>query len=119
VVLMKFSFWGEPIGPVMAVLMALGSAAALASLFGRVGLDRRAVGVIEGIERHPDIRVIKIAIRLTSRWAGHEAGQFAFVRFGGVEGPHRFTISSAWSGDGRMFFLVKDLATTPARLRPH
>ncbi len=108
-VLMKFSYWGDIIGPLMAVLMAGGTAGAFVSLLRKVGYKRRAVGMIEELLHHPDNRVLKVAIRLTDRWAGHEAGQFAFVTFDRSEGPHPFTISSAWSGDGRMFFLIKGI----------
>jgi predicted ferric reductase len=121
VVLMKFSYWDEVIGPLMAALMAGGSVAALVSLFGRVGFRRRAVGVIDELVHHTDNRVLKVSTTLTDRWPGHEAGQFAFVTFDDREGPHPFTISSAWRGDGRMFFLIKGLgdytSTLPATLK--
>jgi predicted ferric reductase len=48
-------------------------------------------------------------VQLKSRWAGHEAGQFAFVRFDKSEGAHPFTIISPWTGDGRLVFLIKGL----------
>ncbi len=118
---MKFSYWGEVIGPLMVVLMAGGSAAALVSLFGRVGIRRRVVGVVDELVHHPDNRVLKVAMMLTDRWPGHEAGQFAFVTFDDREGPHPFTISSAWHGDGSLFFLIKGLgdytSTLPATLK--
>lgn len=121
VVLMKFSYWGEVIGALMAVLMAGGSVAAFISLFGRVGLRRRVVGVIAELVHHPDNRVLKVAMTLTDRWPGHEAGQFAFVTFDDHEGPHPFTISSAWCGDGSLSFLIKGLGdytnTLPATLK--
>jgi predicted ferric reductase len=109
VVLMKFSYWGAIIGPLMALLMLGGSVAACISLFRKVGYRRRAVGVIDELVHHADNRVLKVAIRLKDRWPGHEAGQFAFVTFDQREGPHPFTISSAWHGDGKMFFLIKGL----------
>ena len=42
VVLMKFSYWGSAVGPLMGVLMAGGTVAALVSLFRKVGAGRRA-----------------------------------------------------------------------------
>ncbi len=42
VVLLPFTYWTQPIGIVMAVLMAAGSWAALRSLAGRIGSGRRA-----------------------------------------------------------------------------
>jgi predicted ferric reductase len=120
-VLMKFIYWGEVIGPVMALLMIGGTAAAFVSLFRKVGFSRRAVGVIEELVRHPDNRVLKVALALRDRWSGHEAGQFAFVTFDPSEGPHPYTISSAWNGDGKMFFLIKGIGdyteTLPDALR--
>ena len=121
VVLMKFTYWGEVIGPVMALLMIGGTVAAFVSLFRKVGFSRRAVGVIEELVRHPDNRVLKVALALRDRWSGHEAGQFAFVTFDPIEGPHPYTISSAWNGDGKMFFLIKGIGdyteTLPVQVR--
>jgi predicted ferric reductase len=109
IVLMKFTYWGEVIGPVMAVLMIAGTAAAFISLFRRVGASRRVVGEIEELIRHPDLRVMEVVTMLKSRWSGHQAGQFAFVTFDQSEGPHPFTITSAWKGDGSLRFIVKEL----------
>lgn len=120
-VLMKFGFWGEAIGPVMAVLMIGGSVAALAVLFRRVGQSRQAVGEIEAIAHHKDLQVIEVTIQFKGRWAGHEAGQFAFVTFDEKEGAHPFTISSAWNNDGRIAFIIKGLGdythTLPTALK--
>jgi predicted ferric reductase len=120
-VLMEFDYWREIIGPLLLILMAGGSAAAFVSLFRKVGCRRRAVGVIEELDHHPDNRVLEVAVKLTDRWSGHAAGQFAFVTFDRHEGPHPFTISSAWRGDGRMRFLIKGLGDytrmLPATLR--
>ncbi len=121
VVLMKFAYWGAILGPVMAALMAAGTVAAFISLFRKVGYSRRAVGVIEELVHHEDNRVLKVAVALKDRWPGHEAGQFAFVTFDPAEGPHPFTISSSWHGDGKMFFLIKGLGdytmTLPGALK--
>ncbi|HEY8327048.1 MAG TPA: ferric reductase-like transmembrane domain-containing protein [Rhodanobacter sp.] len=108
-VLMKFYYWDEAIGPLMAVLMTGGTVAAFVSLFRKVGHAQQAVAQIEEIVRHTDNRVLKVAIKLQDRWPGHAAGQFAFLTFDAREGPHPFTISSPWTGDGRMFFLIKEL----------
>jgi predicted ferric reductase len=121
VVLMKFSFWSHGVGPLSAVLMALGSAAAVVSLLRRVGIHRRAVGVIEALEHHAESGVLRVDVRLQDRWDGHDAGQFAFVTFDHAEGQHPFTISSAWHNDGHMFFLIKEggdyTNTLPAKLK--
>ncbi len=121
-VLMSFSYWPTPLGITMGVLMLTGSVAALISLFRRIGINRKAVGEIEQIERLDGVNVNAITIQLKSRWPGHEAGQFAFVSFDAKEGPHPFTISSAWHDDGKLLFLIKELGdytrTLASSLKP-
>lgn len=109
VVLMKTAYWSSPLGPLMAALMLGGTVAACISLLRRVGHARRAVGVIESLEHHEGNRVLGVGIRLQDRWPGHEAGQFAFVTFDRAEGPHPFTISSAWHDDGQLLFNIKGI----------
>ena len=116
VVLLPFAYWTEPVGIVMAVLMAAGSWAALRSLAGRIGSGRRAHGHIERVVQHRDNQVLEVGLRLDTPWPGHQAGQFAFVTFDEREGPHPFTISSAWGDDGRMDFMIKPLGDYTRRL---
>lgn len=121
VVLMKFSYWAGLTAPLMSVLMAVGTVAAALALFRKVGSKRQVKGAIEELVRHPEKHVLKVAVQLRKPWPGHRAGQFAFVTFDPREGAHPFTISSAWHGDGRMFFLIKELGDytrqLPYRLR--
>lgn len=121
VVLMKFDYWAQGMGLVMAVLLAAGSVAAVVSLTRRVGLTRRTVAVVDEVEYHADNRVLRVAMSVQGRWPGHQAGQFAFVTLDPREGPHPFTMSSAWKGDGKMFFLIKALGdytqTLPATVK--
>lgn len=121
-VLMKFQYWSLPIGSVMAILMLAGTFAALVSLFKRIGINRMAVGVIEEIEYLGGVQINSVLIQLKTRWAGHKAGQFAFVTFHQTEGAHPFTISSAWRGDGKILLLIKALGdytkTLATRLKP-
>jgi len=116
VVLLPFAYWTQPVGTVLGVLMAAGSWAALRSLAGRIGSGRRAHGRIERVVQHPDNQVLEVGLRLDTPWPGHQAGQFAFVTFDEREGPHPFTISSAWGGDGRMDFMIKPLGDYTSRL---
>ena len=109
VVLMKYHYWGTLLGLVTVLLMLGGSAAAVVILFRRVGLSRRAVGIVQKLTYHAPVRVLEVAIQIRGRWQGHESGQFVFVTFDAREGAHPFTISTAWSGDGFMTFLIKDL----------
>ena len=116
-VLMPIDYWGQLAGPVMAVLMAGGSVAAVALLFRRAGHSRQAFGVVEELHDHPEMKVLEVTVQLDSRWAGHDAGQFAFVRFGEDAEPHPFTLSSAWQNDGRLLLLIKELGDYTAALR--
>lgn len=109
VVLLKFDYWSGLLGPIMAVSMAAGSIAAVMVLFRRVAIDRQAVGEVAEVRRHASLDVMEVGIALKGRWPGHESGQFAFVTLHQDEGAHPFTISSAWTGDGRITFIIKAL----------
>lgn len=109
VILMDRSYWSQPIGPLLILLMVAGSTAAAISLLRRIGTARKAIGVIETLRFHEDNAVLDVGIRLTTAWPGHQAGQFAFVDFGGGEGAHPFTMTSAWRRDGRLAFSIKGL----------
>lgn len=122
VILMGPDYWNAPVGPLLGVLMAAATLAALASLFRRIGKSRRSAGIVETLDYHPGNEVIEVTVRLTTAWPGHRAGQFAFVDFGDQEAPHPFTISSAWARDGRLRFSIKGLGdytrALPDRLFP-
>jgi predicted ferric reductase len=107
--LLDFESWGGPVGPLLALLMGAGSVAAVLVLTRRVAAGRKVVGRVAQVVRHPKLDVVELAIQLEGRWPGHAAGQFAFVTLHDDEGPHPFTISSAWAGDGRIGFIVKAL----------
>ncbi len=120
VVLLEPRTWGQPLGLLLAVLMAAGSLAALRALLGRVGRHRQVLAAIESVNHtatEPQwATVLEVAVRLQGRWGGHEAGQFAFVRFDAAEGAHPFTITSPWKGDGQLTFLIKGLGDYTRRL---
>jgi predicted ferric reductase len=122
IVLLNTSYWTYVIGWIIAALMAAGSMAAVYILFKRVGRTRQAVGAIEAVTQHQDGRIVAVRICLKDRWPGHDAGQFAFVRFADDEEPHPFTISSSWHDDGRLTFVIKGLgdytSALPAALTP-
>lgn len=115
-VLMKPQYWSTPLAPLFALFMLLGCVAGLISLTRRIGQRRRVLAEVAELERHPDNRVLRVTLRLQDRWPGHEAGQFAFVTFDPDEGPHPFTISSAWQEDGRLTFLIKAIGDYTAAL---
>lgn len=121
-VLLRPADWATPLGAVVAVLLLAGTVAAGVSALRRIGSQRQAVGEVERVGYLDGVKVNEIWVQLRSRWAGHQAGQFAFVTFDTREGAHPFTIASAWAGDGRLRFLVKALgdytATLAGALRP-
>jgi predicted ferric reductase len=98
VALMPLRFWSTPLGGLMGTMLALGGAAAVWSLAGRIGRSRRHVGRIhavrvlgDGAEGQP----VEVICAMPADWPGHRAGQFAFVCFDEAEGDHPFTIASA------------------------
>ncbi len=109
VVLLKFDYWSGVLGPVMALLMAAGCASALLVLFRRVGAARKVAGTVAGVRHHAALNVTEVDIQCSGSWAGHAPGQFAFVTLHTDEGPHPYTIASAWRGDGRITFIIKAL----------
>lgn len=116
-VLAKFAYWSQPVGWVVAVLVLAGSVAALIVLAGRVGAGRRTAGEIESLIYYPELRVLETAIRLQEGWQGHDAGQFAFVTSSKREGPHPYTIASAWDAQARrIVFITKALGDHTSKL---
>ncbi|MDD2882439.1 MAG: ferric reductase-like transmembrane domain-containing protein [Rhodoferax sp.] len=109
VVLLKFEAWGSVLGLVMAVLMLSGSVAAVLVLLGRTAKRRQLAGEVVGIRQHTALQVVEVDVALQGPWAGHSAGQFAFVTLHEKEGAHPYTISSAWANNGRLTFIIKAL----------
>ena len=111
VVLMKFSYWSQPIGMVMAVLTLCAVCSALLALFGKIGKKISHTGVITALQ-HDDINqttTVDISVA-NNTWGGHQAGQFAFLRFEGQDGAHPFTIASAWQQqESKLTFVIKAL----------
>lgn len=106
--LAPLDYWQQPIGVLLALLLAAGSAASVQSLSGMIGSRRRASGVVESVHE-PGPGITEVSCRLDQRWRGHRAGQFAFVTFNRIEGHHPFTIASADRGDGCVTFQIKAL----------
>lgn len=116
-VLMRFQYWAQPIGWVMALLLVAGTVSAVLVLSGRVGAGRRAGGTIEALQAYPALDVLEITLRMDERWHGHRPGQFAFVTSNPAEGAHPYTIASDWDAEGRRIrFVTKALGDHTARL---
>lgn len=116
VILIDMSFWLQPVGISMAVLLIGGSYAALTSMFSKIGRNRRTSGTIEKINFLPESKVLKVELLVDPSWQGHKAGQFAYLTFDESEGGHPFSISSPWNNDGRLTFLIKSLGDYTSRL---
>ncbi len=117
VVLVKFPYWGEPVGWLLAPLLAAGSVAAVLVLIGRVGARRKVQGTIDETHRYRALDVLETRITLRDGWRGHAAGQFAFVTADPKEGAHPYTIASAWDpATRRITFITKALGDHTRRL---
>lgn len=101
-------YWAQPVGWLLAGLLAAGIYGALRSLLGTIGQGRRIRGTILAVTQ-PAVDIIAVSCRLPENWPGHDAGQFALVTFTADEGAHPFTIASADRGDRTIEFRIKAL----------
>lgn len=108
-------YWTQPVGALMAVLLAVGVYGALHSLLNRIGRSRKVHGEIVAIEQ-PAQDVTTVRCRLSQGWHGHRPGQFAFVTFDDKEGAHPFTIASADQGNQTISFQIKALGDYTGQL---
>lgn len=102
------SYWTQPVGVLLALLLAGGTVASLIALTGRIGRHRKVQGVVTAVSS-PAPDVTEIVCRLDDAWPGHQAGQFAFIGFERFEGAHPFTIASADHGNRSLTFQIKAL----------
>ena len=96
--LVPTSYWMQPVGVLLGILLMAGVYGAVESLRQAIGKARQASGEIVSVEHLPG-DVCAVRCRLNATWQGHRAGQFAFVTFDGKEGAHPFTIASAERSD--------------------
>lgn len=117
--LLPKDFWQTPLGWSTLVVAAIGVVPALLSLSGRLGRTRQHPARIEHLRQQPG-GVLELTCRPES-WPGHRAGQFLFIDFGTpVEGPHPFTIASAWAPEqGTLTLAIKALGDFTNRLSDH
>lgn len=117
VVLIEFDYWMQPIGWFMAVLLLGGTVSAVLALTGQIGRGRKVKGCIENLTYYDGLRVLEGSVLLQDGWPGHAAGQFAFVTSNDKEGPHPYTIASAWNPDEpKITFITKALGDHTSRL---
>jgi len=118
VILISMDYWTQPVGWLMALMIAGGSVAAVAALAGRIGRKRKVQGTIESLTYYQPLRVMETSISLPEGWPGHKAGQFAFVTSDPKEGAHPYTIASHWDdSDRHIVFITKELGDHTSRLR--
>ena len=117
-ILMPPAYWSSVLGAAVALLLLAGTFAACVSLLRQVGRRHQVIGHIEQLTHHAANRVLRVDIVLDGPWSGHKTGQFAFVTFDEKEGPHPFSLSSAWQNDGRLCFSIKGLGDY-TRTLPH
>ncbi|WP_428035407.1 ferredoxin reductase family protein [Amphritea sp.] len=118
VVLLKFEYWMQPVGILMALLLAGGTVAAVLALTGQIGKGRKVQGTINSLSHYDGLQVLETEVVLETGWQGHAAGQFAFVTSNPREGAHPYTIASAWNPDERrIVFITKALGDHTGRLR--
>jgi predicted ferric reductase len=118
VVLTKMAYWSQPIGWLLAALLIGGSVAAVLTLTGRIGANRKVQGRIAALTEYPGVHVLEAAIEVADGWRGHAPGQFAFVTSDRREGAHPYTIASAWNpAERRLVFIAKALGDHTRRLR--
>ncbi len=76
---MKIEYWSQPVGWIMALLLLGGTVAAILTLTGRIGINRKSEGTISQLKFYPALKVLETTIVMDKAWKGHTAGQFAFV----------------------------------------
>lgn len=116
-VLFRYQSWGQPIGWALAAMLIAGTVSALWVLFGRTGASRMAAASVTSVKHSEALRTTFFTLAVPTGWAGHQAGQFAFVRTNTGDEPHPYTIASAWDAKKReLHFAVRALGDYTARL---
>ncbi|MET0050929.1 MAG: ferric reductase-like transmembrane domain-containing protein [Candidatus Thiodiazotropha sp.] len=116
-ILLKFEYWTQPIGWLMAVTLVAGVVAAVLALSGKVGAGRKVEAEVTGLQQYPELKVLETELTLNEGWPGHAEGQFAFLTIDKREGAHPFTIASDWDPQThRMRFITKSLGDFTDRM---
>ncbi len=114
VALMPSFWWTQPVGMWTVFWSILGSAAAIWSLSGRIGRNKRHQGTIAATHFHPETRILEVEIDLQGRPLSYTPGQFAFLRFERAADAHPFTIAGMTGS--RVRFAIKMLGDLTRRL---
>lgn len=121
VVLMPGSWWSHLLAWATLALLLMGVAACVDILLNQSRKRRTVAATISKLQHYADNQVLEVNLSTQEDWAGHRAGQFAFVTFDPKEGPHPFSLSHSWHNDGQLQFMIKGLgdytSTLPERLQ--
>lgn len=110
VVLLKWGYWSQPVGWLVALLLLAGTVSALGVLSGYIKRSRTVAGEVADVQYFAPLRVTRTTLTMAPGWPGHAAGQFAFVTSDPHEGAHPYTIASAWDpARRRITFITKAL----------
>lgn len=113
--LAPITWWQQPVGLLMALLLTGGSLASVLSLSGKVGRSRQVQGTVQSISTSA-MGITEVECQLEQKWKGHRAGHFAFVTFDRSEGAHPFTIANSDHGNRQVTFQIKALGDYTAHL---
>ncbi|WP_218139587.1 ferredoxin reductase family protein [Thalassotalea agarivorans] len=117
IVLFKFDYWSTFFGWLCLLVMLLATLGCILVLFNKVGKARKVEGKIISLTAYPGVKAIQGTVLLDTGWAGHKAGQFAFVTSNQKEGAHPYTIASAWNEqEQELSFVVKTLGDWTKKL---
>ena len=95
VILVKFEYWSHPIGWLFALLLIAGTVSAGITLLNRIGATRKTLGTVASIQPLTQSESVDLHLEVP-HWAGHQAGQFVFIRsLGENQEAHPFTLASA------------------------
>lgn len=109
-VLLQFDDWSSGLGLVMAVVMGLGSVAAVLVLIGRGGTAQRpSVGRLIDCVRSDPPEGLTLVVEIEGQWTGYAPGQLVLATLSPDDIPQPFTIASAWHGDRLSRLIVKSL----------
>lgn len=108
VVLMPLSYWTQPIGLALGILLVYGIYGSFKALTQRIGMKHRYLAQVVQAEVGTD-QVLHLRAQVDAKWPNHQPGQFAFITFNKKEGGHPFTIASAPNPNGHIDFRIKAL----------
>lgn len=108
-ILVPLSYWTQPVGWVLIVLLVPGTWGALLSVLQCIGRQRRHDASVLELTELPAMDSLRVVLKVQGAWNGHRAGQFVFLTADGWEGAHPFTMASASQADGRITFYIKAL----------